>query len=859
MRKVKNKEVLRRLSIKTMASNKKKNIIAVLAIILTTVMFTTLFVVGGSVLESSQSETMRKVGTSAHVGFKYMLPEAYEKVAADPKIKDVSYDIYMGFVRNPELSQYQSEVRYFEEKEAKWSFSYPTTGTLPRSMDEVALSTLLLDGLGIPHEIGAEVPLQMEIQGRKIEKTFRLSGYWEGDVVAGAQQVAVSREFCDLVIEEPTVPYGTEPDLMTEGYWSVGIYFKNSWNLEKQGKELMARCGLDANTTHLGINWAYGFSRVDVESIVLVAGILLLITLSGYLIIYNVFYISIYSDIRYYGLLKTIGTTGKQLKGLVRRQALMLCLIGVPIGLLLGYGVGYILTPIAFSGSSYSYLGYEITAKPWVFAGAALFSLLTVLLSCWKPAKIAAKVSPVEAVRYTEQGAPGRKKAKRTRKVSPGRMALANLRRSRRKLVITVLSLSLSLILLNSVYTLVRGFDLEKYLSNQIAGDLSVTAVGIERPGNSTSVQDEDHAVTEQFREGLRELEGVTSISNVYTDILWRAGLAEPEWAPVAKIMEKDPNLQNPVYQEELDYYRENKGIQSRLYGMDENLWDEITCEEGTIDKEKLASGKGIIVNRYHMEENSKTGEPFIDFYKVGDKVTLEVGPDMDHPKKREYEVIAIASIPWAMSTKSGTLINQTFIVSSREFLDLYGEEWQPLRVMAGVEEEKREEVEQWAKNYCENVDTQLISMSRAAYEREFAKMRDTIGIIGGLLSFILGLIGILNFINACVTSILSRHQELAMMEAVGMTGRQQKEMLGWEGCMYAACTIFVCLTAGMGISYGAVRLFTEQMDYFTYHVTMLPFLICFPILLGISMLIPVLAYKRSQKISVVDRIRSME
>ncbi len=66
----------------------------------------------------------------------------------------------------------------------------------------------------------------------------------------------------------------------------------------------------------------------------------------GYLIIYNIFQISVAGDIRFYGLLKTIGTTPRQLKRIIRQQALLLCLIGIPAGLLLGYGIGAVLMPV---------------------------------------------------------------------------------------------------------------------------------------------------------------------------------------------------------------------------------------------------------------------------------------------------------------------------------------------------------------------------------------------------------------------------------------------------------------------------------------------------------------------------------
>src|SRR5699024_5254023 len=128
--------------------------------------------------------------------------------------------------------------------------------------------------------------------------------------------------------------------------------------------------------------------------------ILLLIVLTGYLIIYNVFQISVTSDIRFYGLLKTIGTTPRQLRRIIRQQAVALSLVGIPIGLVAGWLVGCVLTPVIVRRMN----GMEEvrSADPRIFVFAAVFALATVLLSCRRPGRLAGKVSPVEAVRYTE-------------------------------------------------------------------------------------------------------------------------------------------------------------------------------------------------------------------------------------------------------------------------------------------------------------------------------------------------------------------------------------------------------------------------------------------------------------------------
>ena len=104
-------------------------------------------------------------------------------------------------------------------------------------------------------------------------------------------------------------------------------------------------------------------------------GGLLLIMLTGYLIIYNIFQISVIRDIRYYGLLKTIGATSRQVKKILRRQALFLGLMGIPLGLVLGFLIGTGITPKIVEISSYEYTEMEVSANPWIFLGAAVFTM----------------------------------------------------------------------------------------------------------------------------------------------------------------------------------------------------------------------------------------------------------------------------------------------------------------------------------------------------------------------------------------------------------------------------------------------------------------------------------------------------
>ncbi len=129
-------------------------------------------------------------------------------------------------------------------------------------------------------------------------------------------------------------------------------------NLEEKVCTVIRNAGYEPITElKYGVNWAYMRNRVEaVDSFtaLLLAAVIAIILVTGYLIIYNIFQISVISDIRFYGLLKTIGTTKQQLHRLVRRQAAVLSVVGIPIGLVIGYGIGEIILPLRFLSAAVS-------------------------------------------------------------------------------------------------------------------------------------------------------------------------------------------------------------------------------------------------------------------------------------------------------------------------------------------------------------------------------------------------------------------------------------------------------------------------------------------------------------------------
>ena len=841
---VNSRKCIRRLSGRSIKNNRTRNIIAVLAVILTAVMFTTLFTIGASIMDAFQLSTMRQVGTSSHAGFKFLTQEQYDILKDDPEVKDISYNIFIGSGENPEFSKKSVEIRYTEEKNAEWGFTVPTTGTLPQNRLDIATSTEVLDMLGLPHELGVQVPLEFTAAGGiKYNETFTLCGFWEQDAVSPVCEAFLSREYSDEV-----APVWQEKAPDEEGNWWISgsinpnIWFANSWDIEGQVESLKARCGFGDDVNE-GVNWAYASSEVDLTTVAMLAGILLLIIFSGYMIIYNIFYISVSKDISFYGLLKTIGTTNRQLKKLVRRQALLLGLIGTPIGLILGYVVSVFVTPVVMSTTSVAD-EQLVSVNPLIFIGGGLFTLITVWISCIKPCRLVSKISPVEAVRYTDSTVSSRKKAKKTRRVTPLSMAWDNIKRAPKKTVSVIVSLSLSLILLNGTFTLINGFDMDKYIENQAVSDFYITDASVM---NLNSTVEIFNGVSKELQDEIKALDGITDFGSVYMQETQHKFNETGAENAIKVYEEYKEMLPMPYAEEQMRRLTEESLIDAHLYGVDDFITGKLEIADGEFDLEKFKTGNYVIASSF-----IDTGEG--RYYDIGDKVPIDFG----NGNVKEYEVMAIGDIPYALGPQHSHYFDLYLTLPADEYIAQTGETG-AMKTAFNAEESAIPAIQEWIADYCENVDPNMAYQSRETFASEFEGMQNMYLTVGGLLSVILALIGILNFINSVITSVQTRRQELAVLQSIGMTGKQLKNMLIGEGLWYTVITVLITLTAGSLITYGLVMGIASQMWFFSYHFIITPILLCIPALVALSVLIPALCYRNMCRQSVVDRLRESE
>ena len=829
-----NRPVLKLLAKRSLKA--RRNTIAVLAILLATLLFTSLFTIAISLQTAMQESNMRTTGTSAHAGIKRLSWEEYERLSSDTGVKDSGYSIIIGNAVGDKFNKTPTELRYSDETYAELTFNTPDTGYLPEQKNEIATSRIVLAAMGLPDEVGTQMELTFITDTDTFSDTFTLCGIWDGDAVAYRQTILLSKEYTEQVA--PVIhgeTDGTTPPVGT-GYIDAVMMMPTAWNIEKQALDVTSKYGLDERVS---INDAYVMATVNPSSMLpLVTGVAV-IFIAGYLLIYNVFYISIAQDIRFYGMLKTLGTTARQIRKIVYKKAIKLSLMGIPIGLLLGWPIGRLLLP-AIVNMLTDDIRVVTTVNPLIFLVAIVFSAITVFISCQKPAILAAKVSPMEALHYIEQTG-GKKKQRRSKHISTMMMAKSNLTRNKKKVMIVTLSFVLSIVLLNSVYTYVTSFDFDKFVADFSLTDFTVsdtTVINNYAPYNTANV-------SQDFISQTESLNGLEDIGNIY---LWtsKQPLSENDLARLQELSASSSDIAN-----ELENYRVRQEQGVNVYGLDDFPTEYVQVLDGELNTEQWKAGTGVYVTPLRM-----MGDGSLCLYKPGDQISVT---QLDGTNK-VYDVLAVVRIPSALQTPLQVDMGLDYIFPTNELLGNMVPADQPaMKTIFNVDHEHQLATENWLKNYTKNTDTSLDYLSKVTLRQNFDRMINMFRLVGGTLCAILALIGILNFINSITTSILSRYREIAMLQSVGMTGWQVKQILIYEGIGYSILGLLGSLILSVIASLTVVRMMGVELTYFTWHFTLLPVFLCIIPLLLITAIVPLVCYNKMAQKTVVERLRIAE
>lgn len=845
-----NKEVIKRVEKGMMKANRTRNIFAIVAVALTTFMITTIFSLGINYKENMELTSVRTSGTNANVSLAMPTNEQEKEIRDLDYVKTVGTQYMIGSVaeKNEADRDLAIAMQYYDNTE--WEKHYKEAisnikGEYPKKENEIMLSEDALSQLGIKEpKLDMEIPLSYISKDGEQKDTFTLSGWFRS--YTGTGMAFLSESYCQ--------EHGYT--MQNSGVLSISLD-----NPKDNFYDIQDDIALNENQTFQGsVSMSSSSGSVYAMIILLV----FFIIGSGYLLIYNVLYISISRDTRFYGLIKTLGTTEKQIKTLVKRQALTFGCIGIPIGVILAGVLSFGIVPVILENafdSGKSIMDAEMFFHPSIFILSIIFSALTVWISCNAPAKVAGKISPIEALRYQNFASTKTKSRNSTNGGKLHVMAYHNVFRDKKRAFLVFMSLFMGITMILGVNGMIGSMKAENYVEKYMDYNFEYRDVQFEQYEQPNK---EVPQFDEQFVEQIKQIDGVKNVDIQKT--VW-GGIAfdEADLEEFMKIKYEDSRYktEGQSYQEmvaDLKKYANAGDYGCYITTLDDKSVEEYNTEhpDTPIDIEKFQRGETAISGmdtEYNAPNTALVGK------------TLSLTADSPDGKATDFLIDGSFyfgdyenNLSYSMDQRKDISIVPDIIYVSEAGM----ERLTSAPIISGIGIDIKD------MNQLEEIDSELqalngtLTKTEWSYQspvgiiEEFNQMNYSMNLLGNGAAVLLIVIGLINFINVMLTGVVARKNEFAVMESIGTSKKQIKKILTLEGGIYALVTTGLIMTLGNAFLLLVADAVPHIADYAKFEY---PFALVICLIFAIFIIclsVPAIVYRAVSKETVIERLHDL-
>lgn len=768
-----NGHCIRELAVRSVKSSRMRNVFTVLTIVLSVslLMVMALFYAGMHTAAKRQVEGMQ------HVIYNGLSEEQLTAMAGADT--DSTYVLGMKQGQGVEIDGTMvSPVAYedapLKDEDVHLKTVELTEGEMPESADEAVLADAYCRLAGVEAKPGEQVSVTW------------LDGTTETYTISGIYHAEEHQPYYNVILSET---YAREGSQLKDIPWQAVVCLADAEKMTQDEFENVADTfGEKFGVARRNVNLNGTFQRSlpggeqQMQEMLTIAGVGIGILLVSVLVIYSVFYLSVVGRIRQFGQLRTIGMTRKQIRKMVRTEGMLLSVRGIPIGLVIGGAVSYFIRPDGWSWINVLAISAVVTAA----------DLVTVLLSIRRPAKIAASISPVEAVKYTGyepgglknnkagsrgEGAKDRRNAqsrrKKVRRITPSGLAFMSTSRNKKKTALTMASLGIGGVLYMLAAFWVSSTDQESYArtGEYSYGEFLITysynVVQTTEHGQ-TQLQAE-HPMDENLIDAVRKIDGVEQISTAeMLSATWESNGDNGTVNVSPFHREREESLREMNHEGEISYEdleqnggiicTDGDGVWRDVYGWDIQVGDEVTLTwyDGYEMQERTFEVKGVI------DGHDYTG-------KLRDNSTSFILPD-------------------------------TVISDMAGGIDLTN------TVVIKVDREKERQVENELNLMIEDYPYLSLGTLREEMLQVESMFNLLFSVLVGLSVFIIGF-ALINLINTLITNILTRDHEFAMLQSVGMTRKQLSGMLRMEALILAGGNLLITLVIGTSAGYVMIKI----------------------------------------------------
>ena len=802
--------IFARITARTMKENKTRTIVTIIGVILSTAMITAVATLGGTFQNFFIEYTKEQDGSWHVAGLSLPVKEA-EKAEKQEEVVNSTKVAEIGYARYEHLLSPMMPYLYVQSFSENTRSMLPVAlkeGKFPEKQNEVIIPDYLNANLEEGNQIliGDTLPLELGEREYKGERLSQINSYMGTETKAEESFVPKEkREFTVVGIYDysslvtsvgaPGYEVYAGPGNETGSYTDLYVELKDIKKTYDFQKEVFGGYG---SVTHESLLRWYGVVDNDRFSTVY-TGLLLILTAvimtGSVLLIYNAFSISLRERSTQFGLLSSLGATKKQLRQSMRYEAFMVSLIGIPLGVLSGIaGIGITLHFIEEGLSQWLY-GESKEIPLVVNAGAVLLSVMiaffTVFISVWIPSKRIKRLSPMEAIRASEdiKIRPGEVKTGGwVFKIFglPGMMADKNYKRDRKKYRTTIVSLSISILL----FTTAALFQI--YLIETGSFVMDVPAADLECVLYET---DKDGEKTDKILEKTEGIEEIFSYEKLYL------------------MMQVPSEILGSVFEGREVMTDENYTvISAETVILPNEVFEEMAKKEGI----SLSAYKNTEVPRFLYTENEHTYNSSTQRYETQDyfqekgEKRAELGwittsgeeeKEIFEPQGEIILGDAVEKLPEKMgirNTDVALFMSESMYQDFSEYflrtdpIKTYNIKCEnPGVVSETLEKELKEQ----------GIQSENVTDLHALYQQDRNTMMAVQILTYGFI-ILISLIAVANVFNTISTNFMLRRKEFAMLRSMGMSPKGFNRMLYYECLIYGSKSVLYGIILTVMVSY---------------------------------------------------------
>lgn len=841
-----NLKVCRTLVLRDLRFHGIKYAILVFAAMLVTALYSFVFLLGGSVEDAYLLSYQYAYGSTNHILYTGLTEQQADTLAENSSIKSTVRLSTIGQLSDPMIGRRSIKLAVTDRAYAKTVLSVPTEGRLPKNRGEIALDEFTMDSLGVPHEAGSSVTIQWT-DPDKTEHTaeFTLCGWWASPTNF--------TEACAWITKE-------EAEQLLPGYQAehahnvtLGVTLHQPKNLDEQAENILLEQGVAgcSFTTNLAYNDAKMEQAQRQAMPYYIPAIL--VVLCGYLMVYSIVHVAADRDRLFFAGLKSLGMTPRQIRHLLLEQGALVSLLGMIPGWLIGFVLHFFITGRVVSGMEENPALYFLSWQP--FVAAILCTMATVLLAYLLPAFQLSRMTPVE----TRDRVSG--KMPKRRKHSDGRTTLTQLAfrilgKNRWRTLLSMVSLLLAVLLLNSVWIRYISFKEEIYLSAMSPWDYSLC-------DGSAYLSDQHYnekntGITEETVEVLKKRPEVMSVSalksrevSMMAPEVLRKRIIDFYNQPYDETQTlRETQTGFPEWIDGLAKLEETGAYTGLVIGMDgvylDYLQEYSPFTSGGFEKEAFSSGDYVLAGGAYHEGLSSPVE--------GEQVEIQ-----------GHEFTVMGSVMHDETYLEGAnsleaAFNIIYIIPLEAFDELFpGQAYRQLAV--NIDEKQQKEFESYLDEYEQGLNRGVGITKRSEYQENFQVARLNMVLPDLVIGLVLAGIAGMNFINMLVIKTVRRKREFAVYESLGMTRIQLRNLLLLEGLFHAVLMMVILIPVTVIFDSWVMPKVVEAMGSWSmaYTCSLLPLWIFVVALAVLAILVPLLCLKFITKGSLTQRMSQRE